>query len=158
MGQLATIYKEGITSIVVDLFRTMMTTEVSPVPSERQSSHGQLTALVAFGGNWKGVLEFECGSAEAIQFARRFMQNDEYHEVNDDVRDALGEFANIVAGNLKALMLGKMTLCTPSVIEGSDYSVRICGGSIVGESWFSTEAGSFAIRLIEDIGVREGKN
>jgi len=151
MEQIASIYQNGITEIVAELFQSMLATEVSALPSgQEHSAKGHVTALVSFGGTWRGVLEFECGSAEAVQFARRFLQTDEFQECNADVRDSLGELANIVAGNLKALMAGQVTLCTPSVVEGSDYSVRVCGGTLVGESWFKTDVGTFAIRLLED--------
>ncbi len=151
MQELAGIYRDGIGSIVAELFSTMLATEVAPLFSrEAHSTNSQLTALVAFDGSWRGVLEFECGATEAIHFARRFLQMDELQECNEDVRDTLGELTNIVAGNLKAVMPGQITLCTPSVVEGRDYSVRICGGSMIGESWFKTEVGTFAVRLIED--------
>jgi CheY-specific phosphatase CheX len=47
--------------------------------------------------------------------------------IDDDVRDALGELANMLAGNLKSVLPGGAVLSMPSVIEGSDYSLQICG-------------------------------
>jgi len=43
---------------------------------------------------------------------------------DEDVRDALGELANMLAGNLKSVLPSGVVLSMPSVIEGSDYSLR----------------------------------
>jgi len=47
------------------------------------------------------------------------------------VRDALGELANMLAGNLKSVLPSGVVLSMPSVIEGSDYSLRICGKRLI---------------------------
>ena len=69
--------------------------------------------------------------------------------VNDDVRDTLGELANMIAGNLKALLPFGVAISMPSVVEGSDYSLRICGGNQASRLTFSSELGEFRVTLVE---------
>lgn len=49
----------------------------------------------------------------------------------DDVRDSLGEIVNMIAGNFKALLPDGAAISMPSVVEGSDYTLRVRGGRIV---------------------------
>ncbi len=69
--------------------------------------------------------------------------------VNDDVRDALGELANMLAGNLKSVWPHGIDLSMPSVVEGTDYSLRVCGGSLIDRMAFSGELGVIWVTLIE---------
>jgi chemotaxis protein CheX len=67
----------------------------------------------------------------------------------DDVRDVLGELANMVAGNLKSLLPKGVDLSIPTVVEGRDYSLHVCGGNIVERSIFTGSAGDFCVTVIE---------
>ena len=37
----------------------------------------------------------------------------------------------------------------PSVVEGADYSLRICGGNLAERTAFSSDAGIFWVTMIE---------
>jgi chemotaxis protein CheX len=70
-------------------------------------------------------------------------------EVNDDVRDTMGELANMLGGNLKSLLPRGVVLSMPSVVAG-DYSLRVCGGkAIVEHVAYRWPAGVFCITLVE---------
>ena len=58
---------------------------------------------------------------------RRFMRTPLPTALDDDVRDTLGELANMAAGNLKSVMPSGVVLSMPSVVAGSDYSLKLCG-------------------------------
>jgi chemotaxis protein CheX len=69
--------------------------------------------------------------------------------INDDVRDTMGELANTLAGNLKSVLPHGIGLSMPSVVEGTDYSLRICGGNLIDRMPFSSETGVIWVTLIE---------
>jgi chemotaxis protein CheX len=69
--------------------------------------------------------------------------------VDDDVRDVMGELANMVAGNLKCTFAPGIRLSIPTVTDGSDYNVRICGGRLVCETAFGTEDGPVWVTLLD---------
>ena len=73
----------------------------------------------------------------------------EFRRLDGDVRDVMGELANMVAGNLKSLLPRGVDLSMPSVIEGSDYSLHICGVGAVERMSFSSAPGDFRITLLE---------
>ena len=66
----------------------------------------------------------------------------------DDTLDSLGEIVNVLAGNLKPLLPAGVGLSIPSVVQGSDYSFRICGGNLCEKLCFVDESGPFRITLV----------
>lgn len=153
--QIETAYESEIGEIVGTLFRTMVGTEVS-LAAPTSPDADTVTALIAFGGKWSGGFELICGRTSALTFAQRFLQSDELSEFNDDVRDALGELANVIAGNLKQALPPGTNMGAPTIVEGKDYVIRVQGQHVLGTTTFTSDAGSFAVRLIEDMKLNEG--
>ncbi len=67
----------------------------------------------------------------------------------EDVRDAPGEMANVIAGNLKPLLPPGVGLSMPSVVQGDDYRLGVCGGTLTERLNLEDESGEFRITLIE---------
>jgi hypothetical protein len=74
---------------------------------------------------------------------------------HDEIGKA-GIALNGMKNNLREMLPGGVNLGTPSVIEGQDYAVRICGGRVINHTVFATDAGPFSIRLIEDASLSRG--
>jgi len=72
----------------------------------------------------------ECSRLQACQFAGHILSMDPPESVDDDVRDVLGELANMIGGNLKSNFSSQVRLSMPSVMDGSDYDLRICGSEV----------------------------
>jgi chemotaxis protein CheX len=143
------VYREDLARIVQSVFRTMMELEASPAQAEWRHSPETVTAAVHFVGQWRGAVLVECHAAQAIDFAVRFMGIDRPPALDGDVRDVMGELANMVAGNLKSLLPRGVDLSMPSVVEGSDYSLHICGVGAIERMTFASEVGDFRVTLIE---------
>jgi len=143
------VYRDDLARIVESVFLTMM--DLQAAPSEAPWTHAPdtITSAVHFVGAWRGAALVECNARQACQFAARFMGIEMPAAVDDDVRDVMGELANMVAGNLKSLLPRGVDLSMPSVVEGSDYSVHVCGVNAVERMTFSCSAGDFRITLIE---------
>lgn len=150
-------YQAAIDQIVGDLFRTMLATEVSPTTQSPAPGKDVITAFLPFAGPWQGELVLECHRPQAVCFARRFLQSDDLEEFSEDIPGTVAELANIIGGNLKVVMPTGIVMGTPSIIEGTDYTIRLCGGKSVCDRAYSTDAGAFNIRLIEDPGHSGGK-
>jgi chemotaxis protein CheX len=92
----------------------------------------------------------ECDRGQACHFTHRLMAVPLPQEVNDDVRDTMGELANMLGGNLKSVLPRGVVLSMPSVVEGSDYSLRVCGGhAVVERVAYRSPAGVFWVTLVE---------
>jgi two-component system chemotaxis sensor kinase CheA len=73
------------------------------------------------------------------------MVEDELDEALVD--DAVGELANIVAGNIKGMLVEACKLGLPTVIRGSDYRVSVPGTSVVLEAAFECEGERFTVAV-----------
>jgi chemotaxis protein CheX len=70
--------------------------------------------------------------------------------LNEDVKDAIGEIANMVAGNLKIAFAGddlKIELAIPSTIIGQSYRVGGMLGAKRVAVPFAMESGQFLVEL-----------
>jgi len=143
------VYRNDLASIVQSVFQTMMDLEVAVCEAPWTHAGNTITAAVHFVGQWRGATLVECDAPQACQFAARFMGIALPAMIDDDVRDAMGELANMVAGNLKSVLPHGVDLSMPSVVEGSDYSLRVCGAKAVERMTFSSAVGNFRITLIE---------
>jgi len=84
-----------------------------------------LTAMVGLAGTYNGLVSVHIPWPLAISFTS-LMLGMEVSEINDDVNDAMGEIANMVAGSFKQHLSkggSDIQLSTPSVVNGTDYIV-----------------------------------
>lgn len=143
------VYRSDVTNIVVSVFQTMLNLEIAATESSWVDAPDGVTAAVYFAGTWRGAVLLECTRPQALEFTHRLMSIDPPKSIDDDVRDALGELANILAGNLKSVLPSGIGLSMPSVVEGTDYSLRICGGFLADRMSFTSDAGAVWVTLIE---------
>jgi CheY-specific phosphatase CheX len=137
-----------VARIVESVFATMMGLEVYQSEIPWAPSRDQLTSVVHLSGDWNGVLVFECNRWQACRFAGRFLSTDPPDVVNDDVRDLLGELANMIGGNLKCAVVAGLSLSMPSVTDGSDYGIRFCGPEVHNRLGFECAEGPFWVTLL----------
>lgn len=98
----------------------------------------EFTAMVGLAGIICGVMSIRCGHESATQVASA-MLGMPAKEAGEHAWDAMGEVANMVAGNFKNKIDGmsdKCLLSVPTVITGADYSFRSLAGTPPIELWF----------------------
>lgn len=96
----------------------------APVPDD-----DAFTALVGLAGSLCGVLTIRCANQSARLMASKMLGMPP-EEVDNDSWDALGEVANMIAGNFKGKLsaIGNHCLLSvPTIIVGSDYKTRSLG-------------------------------
>ncbi|MBK6697852.1 MAG: chemotaxis protein CheX [Myxococcales bacterium] len=108
------IEKENILDFTQTVWTTVLGTEVEPggAPSQAPTMQG----IVRISGSWEGEIAIECSPAFARWAAATMFDASDTSQ--DDVRDALGELANMVGGNIKALLPGPSHLSPPRVQAG----------------------------------------
>jgi chemotaxis protein CheX len=124
------ILPSELTQIVESVFGTMLSLETAESGTPWFPSADRLTAAVHMAGDWNGVVLLECDRRQACCFAGRFLSMDPPEAVDDVVRDVLAELANMIGGNLKCVLTRGIRLSMPSVVDGSDYSLRVCGAEV----------------------------
>jgi chemotaxis protein CheX len=140
-------YRSEIAQVTESVFETMLEVAVRPA-MEAAAGRPEFTAAVYYAGAWQGALLLECSSTQAQHWAARFMSLAPPVPL-DDARDGLGELANVIAGNLKPLLPPGVSLSMPSVVQGDDYRLRICGGNLFDNLNFADDLGPFRITLVE---------
>ena len=136
---------EHITTIVRSIWTSLFDTDVEPTWSAASlAATRSVTGMVTIEGAWRGAVMVRCGLPLAsLLTARMFAVESE--PAFDDIADAIGELANIVAGNLKALLPGPSAISLPAVALGVDYEVSVIGTSVVANVAFVTVGHTFAV-------------
>ena len=107
-------------------------------------------ATVAFHGCPSGAVLLRCTADGALDIARGLLMLDEGEEIEaEEVKDALGECANMLSGSLKSKVLdpnGEYTLGTPQI----DAVVNPGPGEHQGSLIYRMESGSTALEVWTD--------
>ena len=108
-----------INAIVDAVFGTMLAPAPDSCTSAWRHQPDRISATVSMSGSWNGAVRVECAPAVAMELARRLMPI-QPTEVDDDVRDAMGEVANMIGGNLKPIVPRGAQLSVPDVAIGKE--------------------------------------
>jgi chemotaxis protein CheX len=98
----------------------------------------EYTAMVGLAGWLCGVFTLHCSSETAARVAAHMLKLSP-ETAAEHAWDALGELANVVAGNFKNKIHGASDQCllsVPSVVAGGDYSVRVLANSEPLRLWY----------------------
>lgn len=124
---------KALTKDVQEIFSSMVGVEdIMYLPPQMDlTSHFKecLTAMVGLAGSYSGLVSIHVPWPLALSFTSS-MLGMEVNEINEDVNDAMGEIANMVAGSFKQHLSkggSDIQLSTPSVVNGSDYTVTSAG-------------------------------
>ncbi len=142
-------HETDIARIVEDVFQTMLNLSVRPYTTADSPPAASLTAAVHFAGAWKGAVLLQYTALQALAFTARLMPGRQPDRIDEDVRDVLGELANMVGGNLKSVLHPGVGLSMPSVVEGTDYALHICGGNVNTSVTFSSDLGTFWVTVVQ---------
>ena len=106
-----------------EVFDIMLGTRLHAYESSTGANDGEFTALVGLAGSLCGVLSIRC-TGQAARIMASKMLGIPPEEVDNDSWDALGEIANMIAGNFKGKLSGVGNHCmlsVPTIIVGTDY-------------------------------------
>jgi chemotaxis protein CheX len=142
-------YDTEVGRIVQDVLATMTQYPVVPGREIYSLKPDRTTCAVYFAGAWSGAVLIECPLPMAYEFTARLMRIPKPIQFDNDVYDALGELANMIGGNLKSVLPRGVSLSMPSVVEGSNYSVRVCGVNRNKRMAFDSPDGAFWVTLVE---------
>ena len=144
--------QKNITDATKEIFETMIMLDITPgdpLTESVKSFTCSVSGVIGLAGSCQGMLAIHTPDTVAKAITSSFLGMD-VDEVNDDVTDAIGELANMLAGNIKMVLDGAgkdVTLSIPSCIHGDEYSMDC----VADADWvvvpFTLEAGSFLVEL-----------
>lgn len=135
-----------------EIFSTMILMDVSEVAdseSNRIQIPSNISSLIGLGGDLRGLLSLHFPKSVATALTSSFLGM-EVTDLDDDVKDATGELANMVAGNLKIVMAENdisAELAIPSTIIGDSYKTSGLGRADKVSAVFQTGKGKFCVDL-----------
>ena len=141
-------YQEQIAQIAVDVFNSMLRMEVA-ICDKPAPSASDVAALVRFRGSWNGALLIQCSFDQAFELTSRLMQIDRPTCFDEDVMDTLGEVANMIGGNLKALLSPRTALSVPEVFSMTPTYTGLPKDWAASTIALQSEEGAFFVTLSE---------
>ena len=138
---------------VYNLFETMLGCSVErgvPGISKGEPNLRDITALIGLSGTIKGTVALAFPVNTALSMVGMLLGM-EIKTVDDTVTDGLGELVNIIAGGAKAKFSEihgpPIDLSLPTIVRGSNYTVKYPSGVTWLEIPFRSELGDFYLRV-----------
>jgi len=120
-------FAKSVIDATCEIFETMLMTRVTPgdpLPNRSDVFVGGISGMVGMAGGYRGLLAIHCSDQVAMAITGTFL-GIEVDTVDDDVKDAIGEMANMLAGSVKSSLSenGKdIKLSIPSAVGGEEYT------------------------------------
>ena len=106
------------------------------------------TCLVHLHGAFQGAVMIECSEALGSLLTAAMLQTDGNPDAAD-MTDALGELANVFAGNIKALLAQPSSISLPTVAFGPSYEIGVVGATVVGRVSFVCEGHPLVVTILQ---------
>ena len=140
---------------IEDITQSIWTT-LFEVPIERGGdgairTESTVTSIVQIEGAWHGAVVLRCPMELAVTLTSVMFQSPAAPSF-DDVRDALGELTNMMAGNLKALLPEPSALSLPAVALGSDYEFGVLGTEVLATVPFTCIGQPLVVMVVQRSG------
>jgi chemotaxis protein CheX len=140
-------FEEEIQQLASTIWDSILHLPIEPGdPAAAVDEPQMMAACVQITGAWQGAVSLACGEAFATSAASIMFELDEAAVGVADRQDALGELANMIGGNMKALLPEPCALSLPSVVAGTEYSVRIPHSKVI--TRVPLNCGGRAIRVV----------
>lgn len=110
-----------------EVFDLMLGAKMEIVEESEVLGRTDMTGMVGLAGQLCGVLSVRCTKVTAAKVATRMLGHEIETTDDQNIRDALGEMCNMVAGNFKAKIPGLSDSCllsVPTIVMGSDYHLH----------------------------------
>jgi len=117
----------NLDATVEEVFRMMLGIEFERHSEPILGGKESVTAVVGFGGLLSGACVFRSPARTAMKIAG-LMTGMEFTEIDDTVKDGIGEICNMLAGSWKGKLpelAANVGLSIPAVITGRDYNLHV---------------------------------
>jgi chemotaxis protein CheX len=138
-----------LAEIVEGTITLMLGLDPGEPASGEQPARCEIGASVQLAGEWHGAVVVSCDLPFGRRAAAAMFASEPDALSESDVTDALGELANMIAGNVKPLLPGAATISLPTVVRGADVQLGVVGArAIVGIVYRGTDS-ELAVRIFE---------
>ena len=143
--------EQYLVNATLEVFASMIFIDIAQESAEAdtQPVDPNVSSLIGLAGDLKGLLAVHCPESVALGITSA-MLGMEVTEMGEDVKDALGEIANMVAGGLKISLSDegkKIELAIPTTVVGKAIRTSGLSGATRSTVTFSTPLGRFGIEV-----------
>ena len=143
---------QNLNQSVEEVFHMMLGASCYQVEETPFEEPETITAVVGFGGLLSGACVFRSSSSAALEIAGR-LTGMEFSEIDDTVKDAIGEVCNMLAGAWKGSVPDLSANCglsIPAVITGSNYHIHVQAPEFRLHHMYRFDQTTFAVTIICD--------
>ena len=145
-------FAKKIEETTEEIFNTMVFMDITaeaPLEQGKQVLGCHISAMIGLTGGFSAMLGIHCPEAVGLAISGA-MLGMELEEIDADVKDAMGEIANMVAGGLKERFAAEnidLELAIPTAISGKSFTIASSTRSNRVIIPFSVEPGQFFIEM-----------
>jgi len=140
---------EVVTCAIWEALFSLPLTRTAPTSPPLEPS---VTGIVHIDGAWAGALVMQCPLDLAHRLTVMMLDSGAPGTAgeppDDDVRDVIGEVANMLAGNLKALLPEPCRISLPAVAFGSDVHMTVPRTAVEAAASFECGGRALAVTLL----------
>ena len=134
------------------VLKTMAFTEAipgKPYLKKNGAAGGDVSGIIGITGPPNGSMSLSFSSSCILQIVAN-MLGEEAPEINDDIKDAVGELTNMISGSARNDLGAKgyhLSIATPIVISGSQHQIKHQTKSPTIAIPFETPGGAFLVEV-----------
>lgn len=137
---------DEVTDVACQVWSTV--TGLEPLPAGPSREDLTVAGSVQISGEWNGAVIVSMTWWLARTVTGHMFERNVDDLAADDVADAVGEIANMIGGNIKALLPGPTQLSIPIVVSGGP-APKFPGTEVVQRLHFSIDGEPFDLTLVE---------
>jgi chemotaxis protein CheX len=142
------IQENDIRQLTGEIWGGMLQIELQPATNGKKPSCG-IGACVQITGAWEGAVRVDCSLKLARLATARFLATEPEEVDIAQIRDAMGELANMSAGSVKPLLPRPCQLSLPSVADGGDYTLTVPHGEVILNTAFDFQGELLRIEVLQ---------
>lgn len=142
------IQQQDIQTATNEIWAGMLQIDLNPAAVMPKNCNG-IGACVQITGAWEGAVRVDCSVELARLATARFLAVEPAEVEIDQIRDAMGELANMSAGSVKPLLPKPCQISLPSVADGADYHLSIPQGEELLKAGFTYENQPLLITVLQ---------
>lgn len=123
-----------------------------PYSKKDQRAHGDVTGVIGLTGQANATISVSFSEKSILAIVSR-MLGEEMTEINSDIKDAVGELVNMIAGQARKELanLGKQLLAAiPSVVTGQNHTIEHISDGLTVAIPFKTNGSGFTVEVCFD--------
>src|SRR4051812_42367150 len=143
------VEQSDICQMTNEIWTGMLQIDLQPASAAQMTATRRIGACVQITGAWEGAVRVDCSVELARLATSRFLAVEPTSVDIDQIRDAMGELANMSAGSVKPLLPRPCQLSLPSVADGTDYTLTVPQGEVILQSGFEFHGERLSITVLQ---------